>query len=307
VNGIARLGLYGAGLAALFSAAFLVAGAVVPESTVAAWSQKEEEGDSMQQHSTESTATPVRGLALEQDGVVLSAVSAPDTVDEAGTLSFQIATADGDPVTAFEMAHDKELHLIVVRSDGAMFQHVHPTMASDGTWSTAWTWDAAGSYRVFADFVPIATGEDITLTRTIDVAGNLAPDPATEASSVDTVDGYTVTLTGELSTSTNSTLTAAVTRDGQPVTELEPYLAAYGHLVALREGDLAYLHVHPEGDEPAEGSTSGPDIQFMTQAPISGRYLLYLDFKAGGNVHTAHFVLDATTTPTTSDTGHSGH
>ena len=49
-------------------------------------------------------------------------------------------------------------------------------------------------------------------------------------------------------------LTARVTRDGEPVTDLEPYLAAYGHLVALREGDLAYLHVHPDG-EPGDGVT----------------------------------------------------
>ena len=41
-------------------------------------------------------------------------------------------------------------------------------------------------------------------------------------------------------------LTLTVTKDGQPVTDLQPYLGAYGHLVALRAGDLAYLHVHPE-------------------------------------------------------------
>jgi len=88
-------------------------------------------------------------------------------------------------------------------------------------------------------------------------------------------------------------LRATVSRNGQPVTALEPYLGAYGHLVALREGDLAYLHVHPEGAEPAAGSLSGPDIEFMTSAPTSGRYLLFLDFQVAGQVHTAEFVLEA--------------
>jgi hypothetical protein len=39
-------------------------------------------------------------------------------------------------------------------------------------------------------------------------------------------------------------------------------------------------------------STSGPDVEFMTEAPTPGRYLLYLDFKVDGEVRTARFVLD---------------
>src|SRR5699024_11235811 len=54
---------------------------------------------------------------------------------------------------------------------------------------------------------------------------------------------------GDLTAGEASQLTMTVTRDGEPVTELEPYLGAFGHLVALRDGDLAYLHVHPHEDE----------------------------------------------------------
>lgn len=306
MNAPRRLGLYGGGLAALFVATFAVAGAVVPQSSVAAWSttaETKETDDMDMDMGTEAArtdaavggTTPVRGLSLEQDGLLLSPVSVPAETGEKGTLSFSITEADGTPVTEFRTEHDKELHLIVVRSDGARFRHVHPTMSADGVWSIPWTWDAAGSYRVFTDFVPAATGENLTLSRTVDVAGRYSPEPATAVSASDTTDGYTATLAGDLSANGDSVLTATVTRDGAPVTDLEPYLGAYGHLVALREGDLAYLHVHPEGDEPAPGSVSGPDITFMTQAPTPGRYLLYLDFKVDGEVHTAHFVVDTTT------------
>jgi Cu+-exporting ATPase len=41
-----------------------------------------------------------------------------------------------------------------------------------------------------------------------------------------------------------------VSKDGRPV-HTEPYLGAGGHLVALREGDLAFLHVHPTGHDGA--------------------------------------------------------
>jgi hypothetical protein len=241
--------------------------------------------------------TAVRGLALEQGGLLLSPVTAPDEVDEKGILSFSITAADGAAVTDFETAHDKKLHLVVVRADGSQFRHVHPTMSADGVWSIPWTWDEAGTYRVFTDFVPGSTGENLTLSRTVDVAGPFSPEPATTVAASDTVDGYTATLTGDLSANGSSMLTATVTKDGEPVTTLEPYLGAYGHLVALRDGDLAYLHVHPEGDEPAPGSTSGPDVEFMTEAPTPGRYLLYLDFKVGGEVRTAELVLDTGEAP----------
>lgn len=84
---------------------------------------------------------------------------------------------EGKPVTDFAISHEKMLHLIVVRTDGTGFQHVHPTLdESTGTWSLPWTWRTAGSYRVFADYVPAGSdAPDITLTRSVDVAGVLAP------------------------------------------------------------------------------------------------------------------------------------
>ena len=128
--------------------------------------------------------------------------------------------------------------------------------------------------------------------RQVEVAGDFAP-VETESQTTDEVDGYTVSLNGDLTAGTSSELTISVERDGQPVTTLEPYLGAFGHLVALREGDLAYLHVHAEGDEPQARDTAGPEIGFAAEAPTADRYLLYLDFQVDGQVHTAEFVIDA--------------
>ena len=85
----------------------------------------------------------------------------------------------------------------------------------------------------------------------------------------------------------------SVDRGGEPVSDLQPYLAAYGHLVALRDGDLAYLHVHPAG-EPGDGMTApGPGITFYATAPSAGDYRLYLDFQHGDVVRTAEFTVRA--------------
>ena len=294
----ARIGLFTAGLGVVFAASAAVAGAVVPEGAAPAPAashapdQHVATSDDPEQQSTRG-ADMTRGLSLEQDGYTLGEVTAPATVGEAGELAFTVTDPAGEPVTTFDVAHEQRLHLVVVRSDGAHFRHVHPVMDTDGRWSIPWAWDAAGTYRVYADAAPSA-GAAVTLTRTVDVAGDLAPVRATEVSTTASVDGYDVALDGQLQAGTVSRLTVEVTRGGEPVTTLEPYLGAYGHLVALRDGDLAYLHAHPEGDEPEAGQVSGPTVSFGVEAPTPGRYLLYLDFQVEGQVRTAAFVVEAT-------------
>jgi hypothetical protein len=59
-------------------------------------------------------------------------------------------------------------------------------------------------------------------------------------------------------------------------------------LVALRESDLAFLHVHPvEGGH--GGSAEAEPIRFETDFPSAGSYRLFLQFRHDGRVHTAAF------------------
>lgn len=294
-----RLGAFGLGLAALFGGTFALAATVVPDGVVDdRLADAEPEHDDMDMETEVEDhggheADPVRGLSIEQDGYLMSEVAAPETVGETGVLAFGITAPDGGPLTEYTESHEKDLHLIVVRADGAEFRHVHPEFDGE-TWSLPWTWNQPGTYRVFADFVPGDTDEelDVTLSQTVEVAGDYTPRDDNPVTRTAGVDGFEVTLTGDLAAGATTELTVEVTKDGAPVTALEPYLGAWGHLVALREGDLGYLHVHPEGDEPEPGTTSGPAIVFATAAPTEGRYLLYLDFQVDGQVHTAPFVLD---------------
>ncbi|ERB51215.1 hypothetical protein N806_08395 [Rhodococcus sp. P27] len=231
-------------------------------------------------------------------------MTAPGRAGEPGTLTFRILDSTNKPVVDFDLLHEKKLHLIVVRNDTSEFRHVHPSLAADGTWSIGWTWPVAGTYRVFADFDP-ADGTQLTLGRNFDVAGEFTPAPLPAKSATATVDGYTVTLDGDLTTA-GGPITLSVARDGAPVTDLDPYLGAYGHLVALRTGDLAYLHVHPEG-EPGDGVTSpGPDVSFHAQAPSEGTYRLFLDFQHEGVVRTAEFTVDAGTSAASVPDNHEG-
>jgi len=288
MNTPVRLGLYGAGLVALFAAAFGIASAVAPDDVATRWAESTASGHA-DGYGPDSDVT---GLALADGGYLLDTVTAPREPDAPGDLTFRILDVHGSPVTDYDVEHEKELHLIVVRSDGTHFRHLHPARDDTGTWTVPVEWAAAGTYRVYTDFTP-AGATRTTLSRTVEVAGPVTPE-APAPTSVSTVDGFTVTLGGRLRTDTTGTLDFTVTHDGEPVTTLEPYLGAFGHLVALREGDLAYLHSHPHGGDVAVGGTSGPTVSFAVQAPTPGRYLLYLDFQVDGQVHTAAFAVDAT-------------
>jgi hypothetical protein len=234
------------------------------------------------------TGDQVGGLQVAEAGYTLQLLSGPGTAGRPTDLAFRILGPDRAPVTVFRMRHDKLMHLIVVRRDLTGFQHVHPVMSAGGTWHISLTLPDAGTYRAFADFAP-DTHAALTLGIDLPVAGDYRPAPLPAPSRTTIVDDYTVTLDGDLAAGRTSPLVLSVSRSGRPVTDLEPYLAAYGHLVVLRAGDLGYVHIHPVGT-PGDGTTpAGPRITFDAEVPTAGGYRLFLDFQHAGRVHTAAF------------------
>jgi hypothetical protein len=256
----------------------------------------EREDDAMAAHGEEAetghaedaehdAADPVRGLSVSEDGLKLDLEQTELRRGRTGELAFRIVGADGRPVEDFDVEHEKRMHTIVVRRDGRGFQHVHPQLGDDGVWRVPLTLPDSGAYRVFADFKH--DGEARTLAADLSVDGEAdyrpLPDPASTAT---TSDGYEVELHGgPARAGREAELRFTVSKDGTPV-RTAPYLGARGHLVALREGDLAFLHVHPE--------EHGDAVSFMTEFPSEGRYRLYLQFKHHGKVHTAEFTREVT-------------
>ena len=253
-------------------------------SATAPESESESESASM----TEETDMPA-GVLIAQDGYTLD----PETTildGRSATLRFRILGPDGTPVHDYVARHERELHLIVVSTDLAAYRHLHPTLDDGGTWSAELPALAPGTYRAFADFA-VADGPELTLGVDLGVAGDTSVEPLPVPASTTTVDGYHVTLAGAPAADAAAELRLSVRRDGRPVTDLEPYLGAFGHLVAIRNGDLAYLHVHPLGDEPAAGDRGGPEVAFSVHVPSPGDYRLFFDFSQGGTVRTAAFTV----------------
>jgi hypothetical protein len=217
------------------------------------------------------------GLALEPGRQTFAA---------GGTTAwrFRILDCDGRPVRDFEPEQSKLLHLIVVRTDLTGYQHLHPRLGPDGTFSVQVATPRAGRYRAIADFV--IDGRKYVLGTTLTAPGRASaaplPAPALHASA----DGYEVELQrpAELRSGEEAQLTFRITRGGRPVTDLEPYLGAYGHLVALHAPDLSYSHVHPNGEDRTSGA-----ITFDTELHEPGTYRLFLQFQTHGRVHTVDF------------------
>jgi hypothetical protein len=245
--------------------------------------------DEMQGHSEMASAEVdlAPGTARAAQGYSLELA---ETVTEAGDerdLRFHILDAEGRPVTDFEVEHERRMHVIVARDDLTGFQHIHPEMDADGEWSVPLRLDEPGAYKVFADFH--ADGNSLTLSDSLLVPGDAHSEelpPVTPTSKSDS--GYDVELaTSDVEAGGEAELEFTVTRDGKPVA-IESYLGADGHLVALREGDMAYLHVHPlsaiSGDAP-----TGEPIAFAATFPTADRYRLFLQFKVDGRVETVAF------------------
>ena len=248
-----RLAGFAAVLVLVFAGAAVAGGAVDVDRSA----PPPEEG-----HGMEMAADPIRGLAVSEHGLTLQQAY------DGRELRFRITDRSGRTVRDFDVEHTKRMHLIVVRRDMTGFQHLHPRQDADGSWSVPLALREPGAYRVFADFS--VGGEPRTLASDLAVDGDVRTTPLPAPARTVRTDGLEVTMSDDLR--------FTVTRDGRPVA-IEDYLGAKGHLVALREGDLAFLHVHPD-----ERS-----LRFEATFPTAGRYRLFLQFQVDGRVHTAAF------------------
>jgi hypothetical protein len=297
-----RIAIFAIGLLAVFAGAVGIGSLVEPADT-STEAAHEEGGHGAESHGGGAQAEAMRqapaGLAVSEADYLLHLDPTFLARGEARELRFSITDADGETVTDFDELHERRMHLIVVRRDGRGFRHLHPEMDDAGVWTVPIELSEVGVYRVFADFS--LAGEQHTLATDLFVpGGNFEAQPLPPPASLDSANGYDVHLrAGEPHAGESSSLTFAVSKGGEDVDDLAPYLGAKGHLVALREGDLAFLHVHPvetadkhaHGGHAEEGTGSPNEIAFAASFPTAGRYRLYLQFKHEGAVQTAQFTV----------------
>jgi hypothetical protein len=221
-------------------------------------------------------------------------------------VQFRFVVADPDtrrPVADFAVVHDKRFHLFVVSQDLEQLAHIHPEQQADGAWTIQHVLPQAGYYRIYADFLPIG-GTPQVIARTLVTAGysgDLAasvPSLTPDRSFTKKTETATVSLTVEPSTivaGRTVKLRYDLKAGEAPVTDLEPYLGAWGHTLVLSEDALEYVHAHPIEFLPTDvpDPKGGPTITFDAMFPKPGRYRVWTQFKRQGVVATTWFTVEA--------------
>ncbi|MCX6952998.1 MAG: hypothetical protein NTV51_12655 [Verrucomicrobia bacterium] len=212
----------------------------------------------------------------------------------------KLSTKDGKPVTStdLELAHTKLVHLLIVDASLTHYLHEHPTETAPGEWSFIFSPKAGGTYTVFADLLPKATGAQEYAKTTVAVAGASRPlDPTLNLSA--SVDGYRFDLKipadEPLTAGAASLVAVHVTKpDGTAATNLEPIMAAFAHGVGFTADLSGVLHVHPMGKEPElDSERGGPDLSFHLQPAMAGFFKFYVQVQIDGQSKFAGFGLNA--------------
>jgi hypothetical protein len=237
--------------------------------------------------------TSVSNRILSDDVQAVWTISGDPTVGSGSKklIRLEIKKKDGGRIDEFEVNHEKLLHLMVISKDLSYFQHIHPEYKGDGVFEIANDFPAGGEYRLIADFQP-SGGDAMSKMTWVRIEGHPAkPVPVVPDTSLDkTFDGKRVKLSiDQLAANKELTLKFSFTDDktGQPITDLQPYLGAIGHVVILTEDGEQYLHVHAD-----EGQGTGPYATFETSFPKSGTYKIWGQFQRDNQVFTASYVVN---------------
>lgn len=212
------------------------------------------------------------------------------SMDQPNEYNFSISKLSGETLKDFEITHTKLMHMIVVRKDLNFFQHLHPEFDSEkGMFSLKdLSFPEEGEYRIFADFKPVGSKETITLHEDIKVGEVYEPIALGSEERTKTFEDFEVSLEthDDLQTKAESMLMFNLSKNGEPITNLEEYLGALGHTVILKENTLDFIHAHPHEMEEQNGT-----VNFMVEFPEPGRYKIFTQFQIEGKVLLTEFVV----------------
>jgi hypothetical protein len=206
------------------------------------------------------------------------------------TIKIDLQDKQGKAIEKYDINHEKQMHLIVVSKDLAYFNHIHPVYKGNGEFMVTTQFPVGGDYKIIADFIPTGMG-NMTKTQWVTVQGD-APKPTAiepDTNLTKVVDGKEISLSFDhimTGMDLNMTFNIKDAKTKEPITNLQPYLGAVGHVVILSADTEMYLHVHPT-DEKA----TGPDAKFMTSFSKSGIYKIWGQFQQNDKVFVVPFVV----------------
>jgi len=223
----------------------------------------------------------------------------------------RLTDADGKPLPLdrLEVAHTEKIHLLVIDQSVTDYHHLHPVAGDKpGEYRFDFAPRLGGTYHIWADLVPTATGKQEYSKTTLRVEGPEGQ-PNNSVNTMAEVDGYRFDLTTEknaaLQAGNATVVKVKVTGpDGREFSKLEPVMGAFAHMVAFPADLGSVTHVHPTGPEPKTAAErGGPELSFHVEPDQPGHQKFFLQTQIGGKDKFAAFGLNvepATSAPATS-------
>jgi hypothetical protein len=217
-------------------------------------------------------------------------------------LRTELTAPDGGPVKDLEIVHEKILHLLLVSDDLSWFAHEHPKLQSDNSFTLAETFPHPGRFTLFHDFTTTRAGMQVVPVE-LTVSGEPPPPVPLTSNRQRTqkVGAYDIELHAApvLKSVQMQDLSFHIAENGEPVTDLEPYLGALGHLIIISSDRKHFVHSHPlpsrsQATTTTEKGAAGPEVVFNAQFPAPGLYTAWAQFQHRGRVLTSPFVLEVT-------------
>jgi hypothetical protein len=212
----------------------------------------------------------------------------------ASRLRLQVRDPESDATVAtFLDVHERPFHLFIISRDLDQFAHVHPAPSTDGAFELDHAL-APGVYLLIADFLPAGGTSQLVhrMVATPGYDGSLfaRPPSLTVGPTEQVVSGLRIRMIADAPAPRRAIpirFEIADASTGTPISDLEPFLGAPGHLLVVDNDLTVAIHGHPEGE-----ATAGPLVAFAPVLPASGRYKLWVQFQRKGAVITAPFVIE---------------
>jgi hypothetical protein len=229
-------------------------------------------------------------IAVRSPVAMTLAADVPPRAGQPVRMTVRLATSTGKPLAATDLRveHTRRLHLLVVDPSLDDYQHLHPEPgARAGDWVFTFTPRFGGDYRVFADFVPIATGRGLYAGTDFRVEGpahavNL-PRPSAATVERDGVRFHLRVADGSIRAGVAADLVFAMERADGAEVALEPVMDAYAHLVAFDSGRGGFAHLHPMDAGLAQPpDRHQPSLSFKVTIPEPGPYVVWAQVGLGG-------------------------
>ena len=209
----------------------------------------------------------------------------------AAGLTLRIRDPDtGRDVAMFAEAHERLLHLFIIGRDLQFFAHEHPERTARGF--EVMTPLPPGAYMVIADFIPGGGYPQMVHRAIVTPGSRVSPFASAAPLEPDLADkvreGMRIRLRVEAAGNRPEAVLRfhfSVSDTGAPVTDLQPYLGAAGHVLIVSPDLTNSVHAHPDV------SGSGPDLDVHALFPHAGTFKLWVQVQRGGKVVSAPFTV----------------